>query len=255
MCRLAYFGRHFDALPAWLLQLEKSFGGDGTGFATQGVMFKAVDMTAEQSYDKIKTVKAPVLWHTRKCSSGRKVDELCHPFPCDGGFLVHNGHWYEGDMAARAMSDIGEITDELSDTAFFARLVDSLGFASAVIKYKPSGVWLHMNHRGRLALYKNGGSLHYCPKLQAWGSEPAPQGKWWEISNGYLDYGRKPRIKVKEKKEKPFASFQDWKIDDHGRLSIGEKKADANPAKETRSPFKRLAGAEDETGKLPWWAV
>ena len=192
MCRLAYIPKLFKSLPQWLRQLEESFGGDGNGIAMGGELFKGLGMTVEACVNLMRFGPLPALWHTRKVSSGHKNDRLCHPFPCDGGWLAHNGHWQAGHIAAMTHRDIngGPV---LSDTAFFALLVDRMGFETACDKYNPTGVWLFMEESGLLSVHKNGGSLHFCRKLGAWGSEPARQGKWIEVPDGWYGPGERPK--------------------------------------------------------------
>src|SRR6267142_138833 len=139
MCRLAYITRPFTGLKDWLLQMEKSLGGDGNGVVTSKKLLKGVDVTIQQIIDEIEETKMPSLFHTRKASSGSKCDRLCHPFPCRKGFLVHNGHWTEGDYASHILKDTTncELT---SDTEVFSKIVDKLGFEKACEKYEPDGI-------------------------------------------------------------------------------------------------------------------
>lgn len=189
MCRLAYISKPFKNMKTWLKRLEKSAGGDGTGVVSENILYKAVTLNATNSVTLFKSY--PILWHSRRVSSGPKEDYLCHPFPCGGGYLAHNGHWQCGHVAAQSFNDLhgGEL---MSDSAFFAKLVDKLGFFEAVKKYRPSGVWLHMNVDGELAVWKYGGSLFYSKGLDAWGSEAAAYGKWFTVEDGYYNYDEIP---------------------------------------------------------------
>lgn len=193
MCRLAFVTRRFKTLPQWLEQLERSNGGHGNGVVTaDGEVYKGVDLRVEDTLCVLRGTRAPALWHSRRVSSGPKCDELCHPFDCAGGWLVHNGHWSWGDFAAEIFQDLlggGHV----SDTRLFSKLVDKMGFAKATAKYKPSGVWLWMNGKGKLSAYKNGGSLYYSANLQCWGSEPAPQGHWFQVKDGLYPAGVLPK--------------------------------------------------------------
>jgi hypothetical protein len=178
MCRLAFITRRFAGIPDWLEQMEKSFGGDGNGIATlaNGIR-KGVNLSVKGTVDILEQERGPALWHSRKVSSGMKCDELCHPFPTAGGFLVHNGHWSEGARMAEVLDTIYE--GDYSDTWLMARLIRVLGFRKAVNRYKPSGVWLYMSKKGNLGIYKNGGNLWHSGKLRAFGSEaPANTEKW-----------------------------------------------------------------------------
>ncbi len=200
MCRLAFVTRPFDGLTAWLRQLERSAGGHGNGAAVGGRHCKGTRLSVHHTvgfwHDLRRTAKAkhkvrpPMLWHTRRTSSGATLDELCHPFPCAGGWLAHNGHWplaHERGLAMQAEHG------PMSDTRFFSMVVGEMGFERAVDRFTPPGVWLHMLRCGRLAVYKGSGSLCWSPDLDAWGSEPADVGEWWQLDSGLLwGYGEKP---------------------------------------------------------------
>lgn len=190
MCRLAYLPRPFTGFSAWFRQLEDSCGGDGTGLAIGTKAIKSVHLTAEASAleaarilmtaKKGKKRQLPILWHTRRTSIGGTVDQLCHPFACDGGWLVHNGHW--ASMAAKA-------SRKESDTLLFSRIVDEQGFAGACLDACPPGVWLHMTHDGRLAIWKNGGQL-WRRDDGVIGSEPWGIGMRWErVPDGLHEHG------------------------------------------------------------------
>lgn len=195
MCRLAYITERFQGLEPWLEQMDKSCGGDGIGVATQGRCRKGMHMTVRSSFALIMRSAKPVLWHTRRVSSGKKATSLCHPFPCAGGWMVHNGHWTEGHQTAEVLQDLGY--GSLSDTAVFAQLITKLGLRKATENYAPTGVWLWMDRKHRLSVYKNGGSLYYSPNLGAWGSEPDEDNTWIQVANGF--YG--PRDRIVEKRE------------------------------------------------------
>ncbi|MDE2104739.1 MAG: hypothetical protein KGL39_46310, partial [Patescibacteria group bacterium] len=144
MCRLAYIRRPFDGMQEWLEQLERSCGGDGNGVAVGNGLVKGVSLTVQQTVIEIERHAkrnhgwAHSLWHTRKTSSGGDCDQLCHPFACDNGWLAHNGHWHQMAMEAK------KFRGNWSDTRMFSLLVDRTGFADAITKYEPPGVWLHM---------------------------------------------------------------------------------------------------------------
>lgn len=193
MCRLAYFKRPFAGLRNWLEQLEASCGGDGNGVAVGGGLVKGVHLTVAQTVAEIERHAranrgwAPALWHTRRTSVGGNKDVLCHPFACDDGWLVHNGHWHEMAQEARRFGD------GWSDTRMFSVLVERDGFADAVAEHEPPGVWLHMRRDGKLAVWKGSGSLWHAADVGAWGSEPcAGYGDWAEVARGWCGYGCKP---------------------------------------------------------------
>lgn len=193
MCRLAYIPRPFDGMADWLAEMERSNGGHGTGLAIGLRLVKAVKHDAEwaaaeiernhRAAKKAHRRSAPALWHTRYTSSGSTVDVLCHPFACGGGFLAHNGHWHYMHTFAAKYKDY-------SDTRMFSTVVDKLGFAKAVHGYSPPGVWLHMLEDGRLAVWKQGGSLWYNPYLCVLGSQPPIFGddNWFKVEDGFYPY-------------------------------------------------------------------
>ena len=174
MCRLVYIPRPFDGLHDWLLDLEASCGGHGTGVAVGDRVIKGREVSAAYSYHEIvdnhntavrnHRKRLPYLWHTRYTSSGGHHDSLCHPFKCAGGWLVHNGHWSALDAKAKAYDG------PMSDTRLFSLMVNGSkdGFVGLTRDLNPPGVWLHMLHDGRLAIHKGSGSLVYCPELGAY---------------------------------------------------------------------------------------
>lgn len=198
MCRLAYIPHVFDGVDEWLSKLEQSAGGDGMGIAVGRKSLKAVQMTVEEAVAAMHNLQPqrrgkhdplPSLWHTRRTSSGGDSDELCHPFRCDGGWLVHNGHWHAMHLQAQQRGQL------MSDSRLFSGVVHDMGFEAAVKEMTPPGVWLHMKRGGELAAWKSGGSLVYCPKLGAYGSEPADGFKWHDVADGFTNYGEAPKRK------------------------------------------------------------
>ena len=189
MCRVAYVKRPFADMERWFHQLECSAGGDGNGVAVGPHHDKGVDLSVEQTVGFVehyaarrreqKKAPLPALWHTRRTSSGDSCDDLCHPFPCDGGWLVHNGHWgWAHQEAAKVQAR------PMSDTRLFSLIVDNNGFESAVKKFEPPGVWLHMTRDGSLRVWKRRGDLCYSLGVGALGSEPAAVGKWQDVADG-----------------------------------------------------------------------
>jgi hypothetical protein len=204
MCRLAYIKRPFQGMTEWLRKLEQSAGGDGNGIAVGDRCIKGVKISVEETVQALhdmqprktkktkrgKKIVLPALWHTRRTSSGGDHDALCHPHPCDGGWLVHNGHWQWAHEEALKVDNFGP----MSDTRLFATVVDRDGFEVAVKEHQPPGVWLHMQYDGKLAVWLGSGDLWYCPALGAWGSEPAAVGgRWTRLARGWRGYGDKPK--------------------------------------------------------------
>lgn len=205
MCRLAYIPEPFHGLEAWLNQLVASAGGDGCGVAVGKRVLKGVKVSVAQTVAAMHNLQPgrkgdrkplPSLWHTRRTSSGGDSDVLCHPFACDGGWLAHNGHWHA--MHLEAQKRVGP----MSDSRLFAAVVHDRGFEAAVTELTPPGVWLHMRKSGRLAVWKSGGSLYYCPDLGAYGSEPSKGFTWYSVADGFTDYGDDP-VRVREPRVLP----------------------------------------------------
>lgn len=198
MCRLAYIPKPFDGMRGWLEQMERSAGGHGGGVAANKWLLKGVQVDARSTaremlrvhnlMSKQKRRLPPFLWHTRRTSSGGHHDDLCHPFACAGGHLAHNGHWQAMHVQAQKIEGV-----PMSDTRLFSFVVDKGGFIDAVLDAHPPGVWLHMRD-GQLAAWKSGGSLVYCPDTRVWGSEPAAQGRWYDVADGVYDYGEEPYL-------------------------------------------------------------
>jgi len=200
MCRLAYISKAFIGMQAWLNLMERSNGGDGSGVAIGDRVLKGYRMPATATGYEVtkrhtdarcrKKKIQPALWHTRLASSGDLCDDLCHPFPCADGWLVHNGHWHKMHEEARKAATSHR---PMSDTSLFSEIVDGVGFSTAVLEMQPPGVWLHMLHDGRLSVWKRGGSLHFNPATGSWGSEAWCE-RWYEVKDGFYDYGDEPYL-------------------------------------------------------------
>ncbi len=186
MCRLAYVTKRFKGMRQWFAEMETSKGGHGNGVAIADEIWKGVNLSVDDTVTILQGSGRPALWHTRWCSSGDKCNELCHPFHCGKGWLVHNGHWMQGDWSASVLTDLDTCKgDPVSDTKVFAMLATKLGFIPACERYQPAGVWLRMDYKGRLTVYKHGGSLYYSTDLRCWGSEPYKHnGNWYSVADG-----------------------------------------------------------------------
>lgn len=185
MCRLAYFpSRKPFWVKEWLIQLEKSAGGNGNGVVTGGQLTKGLSLCVSKAAKIIEESGQPALFHTRLVSCGPTVDDLCHPFQTRYGWLAHNGHWVQGAMAAEILNCL---KGSWSDSKVFALLADKLGFYQACERFEPMGVWLMMSQKGRLSVYVRGGSLYYHPKTGIVGSVP-PSGmdsEWVRVPDGF----------------------------------------------------------------------
>lgn len=193
MCRLAFITERFEGVKNWLSKMEKSMGGDGNGVVIGGQLLKGVNVSIDRISTMIMETTPSALFHTRRVSSGFKSDGLCHPFPCRKGFLAHNGHWDDGHNAACILDDLRVFKTFASDSQVFSYIVDKIGFERAVTRYKPDGVWLFVNKKGKLFVYKSFGSLYYSPEYDAWGSEEADEGYWYPVESGYYTPGDTPK--------------------------------------------------------------
>ena len=226
MCRLAYIRERPAQLSGWLAQMEKSAGGDGNGvvLAKRAACTKGVKVALSETVDIIQNSAAPALWHTRRVSSGIKSDDLCHPFQVAGGWMVHNGHWWDGDRASSILRDATGL-GPVSDTRLFSMVADRRGFRIACLDYRPQGVWLWMNPKGKLSVWKNGGSLWYNPELKTFGSETDGKGYWYEVADGW----HSPKIEPRKMSAKlpPVKCFlkdeSDWDKDWVGDIGIDDE--------------------------------
>jgi hypothetical protein len=198
MCRLARITSSWPGLLDYLRQLQRSCGGDGNGLAYQHLFLKGLKLSNKRIAELIqeKPEGAPALYHTRMASVGDRCSNLCHPFHCHKGWLVHNGTWCEGAKHARLLTK--QTGQQFSDTAVMAMLIETTSFACAMKKYDPWGVWLWQSYDGELFVHKHWGSLCYSPSLDAWGSE-APIGPdgldWYDVKDGDYLPGETPAVK------------------------------------------------------------
>lgn len=109
MCRLFLMSGNYAkllgkaALVDFCEDLELSMGGHGNGVAWRtkrgavkhhkGVTLASA-LCARLLFDAAENGATELLFHTRMASSGRKSDELCHPFVHGRSALAHNGHDY-----------------------------------------------------------------------------------------------------------------------------------------------------------------
>lgn len=201
MCRLLYLPREFPRDPTilrpWLMSLDKSFGGDGCGFASfrKGVV-KGVGLSASQSAKFLRRVKGPLIWHTRRISCGKKIDDLCHPFRTSDGWLAHNGHWHQGAYTAALLEG------EWSDSKVAALYIYKFGW-EAFTETVSSGVWLHLTQDGCQICYESG-DLWVELETGAVASEPCKGfGVWKPAATGTYEAGEPVAVA----KEKPKTLF------------------------------------------------
>jgi hypothetical protein len=110
-----------EALAAFFWNLERAWGGEGTGVAAlwmgerpQVRVRKGVRLTVEAAAAQVVRWEREgadwFLFHTRRASTGQVATEHCHPFRAGAFVLAHNGHdplWaHLGEAAApRLMTD------------------------------------------------------------------------------------------------------------------------------------------------------
>ncbi len=115
MCRLALlnaaslhlceaaFGDAQGALSAFFWDLERAWGGDGTGVAAlwmgqrQEVQVrKGIDVSVEAAASQLVAWEQQgadwFIFHTRRATTGRIATRHCHPFRVGTFVLAHNGH-------------------------------------------------------------------------------------------------------------------------------------------------------------------
>lgn len=182
MCRLLYLPpsapRKRSLLKAIFDQLEKSFGGDGNGFATmRGGIVKGVGLSTSKCAKLVSRCRGNVIWHTRRRSCGPKTAELCHPFRTGNGYLAHNGH--SGKFMVAAWMLKGTWSDS-KVAAYFCRLY---GW-NKLCQETDGGVWLHLTSRGCYVCYDSG-SLVVEAQTGALSSEPlGAWGDWRPAEHG-----------------------------------------------------------------------
>ena len=179
MCRLAHVTTRFPGIEKWFNTMQRSFGGDGNGVAIATKRLRGVGLTNRKIASWIYRTDYPALYHTRRVSVGARINDLCHPFHCGGGWLAHNGTWMAGlDIVKK---------HGISDSLAMAMLIDGRfggSFAAAMRRLRPAGVWLWAADGG-LFVHVGSGQLYYSPSLDAWGSEPAEYGDdWYRVAVG-----------------------------------------------------------------------
>ncbi len=115
MCRLALlnaatlhlceatFGDAKETLSAFFWDLERAWGGEGTGVAALWMgprqrvrVRKGVSFTVEAAARQLVAWEQQgadwFLFHTRRATTGRIATEHCHPFRVGAFVLAHNGH-------------------------------------------------------------------------------------------------------------------------------------------------------------------
>jgi hypothetical protein len=165
MCRLALlnaatlrlceaaFGDAGETLSAFFWDLERTWGGEGTGVAAlwmgqrHGVRVrKSVGFTVEAAATQLVRWEQQgadwFLFHTRRASTGRIATEHCHPFRAGAFVLAHNGH-------APLWARLGEMTEgrPMTDSETIARTWAALRLdPAALCELKGAFVGFHAGH-------------------------------------------------------------------------------------------------------------
>lgn len=165
MCRLALlnaatlhlceaaFGDAGEGLSAFFWDMERAFGGEGTGVAAlwtgrrHGVRVrKGVGFTVEEAATQLVTWEQQgadwFLFHTRRATAGRIATEHCHPFRVGAFVLAHNGH--DGIFAR-----LGEAAERrpMTDSEAITRTWASLRLdPAALCELKGAFVGFHEGH-------------------------------------------------------------------------------------------------------------
>lgn len=192
MCRIAYvpcpalleIGDFTDLFS----YLEKSVGGDGNGLATvidgSIKVFKGVRLDVKVLARIAAHAEGPVLFHTRRATTGGICNALCQPFVDNGTALVHNGIWRGWDGPAMELILQGSLDAN-------APINDSLAAATLVANYGRytleainSGVFVVMRRKGAW-LHLRQGTFKYCEELGVYASDFPKTG--WPIARSFGD--------------------------------------------------------------------
>lgn len=191
MCRIAYIpepgmlsvGDYTDLFS----YLEKSMGGDGNGLTAtiDGALrvFKGVRMGVEVLASIADNVNSPVLFHTRRATTGGICNALCQPFVDNGTALVHNGIWHGWANPASELILQGALDANapINDSLAAAALVADYGrYTLEAIK---SGVFVVMTTEGAW-LHLRSGTFKYCEEMGVYASD-FPKG--WPVARSFGD--------------------------------------------------------------------
>lgn len=153
--------------------LEKTMGGDGNGLATMvgGTIrtFKGIRLDIQVLARIAANANSPILFHTRRATTGGICNALCQPFVDDGMAVVHNGLWR--DWAGPAMELIlqgsmdadAPINDSLTAAVLASR------FGRYALEAINSGVFVVMTTNGAW-LHLRQGTFKYCEDLGVYAS-------------------------------------------------------------------------------------
>lgn len=185
MCRIAYIPKPDQLEERDMVDLfwylEQSMGGEGNGLALTWPdntieAFKGLDDTVEELAMIAKCSSGPILFHTRRATSGGVCDALCQPFVIGDMAFAHNGIWGDWDDVAIELLIQGDmdgnkpINDSLTAAAFVAKYgryaLEAISLGVFVVM-KPDGTWLHLR----------AGSFAYCPDLGIYASA-FPKKDW-----------------------------------------------------------------------------
>lgn len=154
--------------------LEGTMGGDGNGLAiingNKPMLVKGVRMDVGILARIAASASNPVLFHTRRATTGAVCNTLCQPFVDNGTALVHNGIWRDWQSPAMELILQGDLDAN-------GPINDSLAAAALVAKYGRytleainSGVFVVMTTEGAW-LHLRQGVFKYCEDLDVYASD------------------------------------------------------------------------------------
>lgn len=192
MCRIAYVPHpallevgDFTDLFSYL---EKSVGGHGNGLATvidgSIKVFKGVRLDVKVLANIAAHAEGPVLFHTRRATTGGICNALCQPFVGNGTALVHNGIWRDWADPAMELILQGSLDANapINDSLTAAVLVANYG--RYTLEAINSGVFVVMTTKGAW-LHLRQGTFKYCEELAIYASDFPKEG--WPIAKSFGD--------------------------------------------------------------------
>ena len=154
--------------------LEKGMGGDGNGLATiingRIALFKGVSLDVKVLARIASSTDGPVLFHTRRATTGGICDALCQPFMYNGTALVHNGIWRGWDGPAMELILQGTLDGNapINDSLVAAALAANYG--RYTLEAIDTGVFVVMTAEGAW-LHLRSGTFKYCEEMGVYASD------------------------------------------------------------------------------------
>lgn len=178
MCRIAYIPnpqmvpeKDFVELFTFL---EKRMGGDGNGLATiidgEISVFKGVSLDVKILANIASRVTGPVLFHTRRATSGGICNALCQPFVNNGTALVHNGIWMDWGDAGMELILQGHLDASVPINDSLAAATLAANHGRYALEAIDSGVFVVMALDGAW-LHLRQGFFRWCESMGVYASD------------------------------------------------------------------------------------